>query len=216
MHIKDFRISRYRGCRKNWWRRAEKAIILELDNGVVLLTLRNAESYGMEVRRLRLCSYFISQVVFSLNVISEEESLENYNFTKHDVVRISYTVNWSGSTERNFYRCDPLTATGLKIHKLGTCSIWAELEMKYGRLQLSEIIWEFVEFFNEKFGFALEMSGEFLRLIPKDYEKSIEKAGEPLSKCVGFMYCTKIRMCRPSGDKAYKRSVYSGHKWVHY
>ena len=59
------------------------------------------------------------------------------------------------------------------------------------------------------------MRGDFLQSRAKDYARVIHEAGAPLTRCVCFIDCTKIRMCRPSGDNAYQRAVYSGHKRIH-
>lgn len=217
MRITDFRLSKHRAAVKKWRRRAAQALLLELDDELILLALRNERRERLEVRRLKLRSRLIQCTVFNLNALSDQECLENYRFRKADVGRISTLIDWSGRSERNLYRCDPITATCFVLHKLGTAARWADLELKYGkfRSQMSEIMWEVVEQFVDKFGYALKMRGNFLRERAKDYAKAIHDAGSPLPNCVGFIDCTKIRMCRPGGVNAYQRAVYSGHKRIH-
>ena len=58
------------------------------------------------------------------------------------------------------------------------------------------------------------MRGVFLQSRAKYYEKSIHHAGSPLTRCVGFIDCTKIRMCSPSGANDYQVAVCFGHKRI--
>lgn len=217
MRITDFRVNKHHAAIKKWRRRAEQAFVLELDDGMVLLAMQHERCERMEVRRLKLRSQLIRSVVFNFNALSEQECVENYRFRKADVGRISTMIDWSGRTKRNLYRCDPMTATCFLLHKLGSCARWADLEEKYGqfRSHMSEIMWEVVEGFVGKYGYALNMRGGLLRSKAKDYAKAIQDTGAPLPRCVGFIDCTKIRMCRPGGANAYQRAVYSGHKRIH-
>ena len=74
---------------------------------------------------------------------------------------------------------------------------------------------EVVELFTNKYEYALELRGNLLQRGAKDYAQAIGDSGAPLDRCVGFIDCTKIRMCRPSGHTSYQGSVYSGHKRVY-
>ena len=47
------------------------------------------------------------------------------------------------------------------------------------------------------------------------YAKAVRDKGGALENCVGFMDGTKIKMCRPGGERANQRANYSGHKRFH-
>ena len=47
------------------------------------------------------------------------------------------------------------------------------------------------------------------------YRSAISNKGSPLSNCVGFIDCTKIKLTRPGGASVHQQSVYSGHKRQH-
>lgn len=217
MRIYDFKLYKHRRELRKWVRRTAQSILLDLDYGTVAIAQRCERIHRLEVHRLKLRSTLISHASFNLNSISEQEALENYRFRKRDVVRISEMMAWNGKTERNEYRCHPLTSACFVLHKLGTCARWADLEEKYGkfRSQMSEIMWEVVELFVPRYEYALRMRGDFLKRRAKDYARAIHDGGAPLERCVGFIDCTKIRMCRPGGHNSYQRAVYSGHKRVH-
>ena len=76
-------------------------------------------------------------------------------------------------------------------------------------------MWEVVERFVGKYEYALRLRGELLQQRATLYAEAINNAGAPLEKCVGFIYCTKRKMARPSGNNSFQRSVYSGHKRIH-
>lgn len=217
MKIADFKLGKLRRAERKWRRRVQQAILLDLDDSIVAYAQRIQHKYHQDARRLMFRSRLITSVQFNLNALSERECVENFRFKKRDVGRISEMVGWVGVSERNQYRCDPVVATCFVLHKLGTTVRWADIELTYGkhRSQMSEIMWEIVELFNEKYGYALELRGSFLKQRAGEYAKAIEEAGSPLEKCVGFIDCTRIRMCRPGGNNAVQRSVYSGHKRVH-
>lgn len=217
MRIADFKLHMHMKAAKKWRRRTAQALLLELGSEVVALARRNEVRHRNEIRSLKQRSRIISATNFNLNSLSEQECLENYRFKKRDVAYIAEKIGWDGRTQRNIYRLDPLTATCIMLHKLGSSARWADLELKYGkhRSQMSEVMWEVVSLFIEKFGYALEMRGQFLKSRAKDYAKAIRDAGAPLDRCVGFIDCTRIRMCRPGGHNSYQRAVYSGHKRVH-
>lgn len=42
----------------------------------------------------------------------------------------------------------------------------------------------------------------------------MHQEGYPLDRCVGFIDCTKIKMCRPGGHPSFQYAVYSGHKRI--
>ena len=47
------------------------------------------------------------------------------------------------------------------------------------------------------------------------YASTVYAKGVELENCVGFINYTRIQMCRPGGENAMQRSVYSGHKRLH-
>lgn len=95
---------------------------------------------------------------------------------------------------------------------------WVDIELAYGkqRSQMSNIMLVVVELFNYKHEYALEMRESFPKRLSKAHAKAIEEAGSSLDKCVGFINCTSIKMCRPGGNNSVQQSVYSGHKRVQF
>ena len=209
MRITDFRLQKHLVAARKWQRRVCQALLLELDDGTVLVGQLHKRRHRHEIKRIKLRSRFISHVLFNLYALSEKECLENYKFKKADLVHISNMIGWNSRSERNLYRCDPLTATCFVLHKLWTGARSADQEEKYGKFQsqTSEFMWEVVGLFVNKYEYALNMRGGFLWNRAKDYAKSIYDPGAPLPRFVGFIDCTKIRMCRPSGLNANQRAV---------
>lgn len=84
-------------------------------------------------------------------------------------------------------------------------------------LQISpKSFWEVVTNFTEKFDRLLSLRTQVSRLRAYLlYSYTINELGAPLEWCVGFIYCTKIRMYRPGGPKKSQRSSHSHRKLSH-
>lgn len=125
----------------------ERSLILQINNGKVLIAQRHKRRHHVEVRQLKLRSRLISKAMFSLNSLSEQGSLEHFRFKKRDIARNSDAIGWDGKQEWNFYQWKLLTEMCTTLHKLGTDIRWASLEGKYGKhgFQMSEIIWKVVK-----------------------------------------------------------------------
>ena len=81
---------------------------------------------------------------------------------------------------------------------------------------MSEIFWENLEPFYEKFKGLLELRGELLKERSQICADAIRDAGAPLHDYVGFIDCNKIRTSRPSKCDLSQRAYNSGHKRIHY
>lgn len=46
----------------------------------------------------------------------------------------------------------------------------------------------------------------------KEYDDAINEKWAPLDRCAGFIYCTNIKMCLPSGPNVNQRVLLSGQK----
>lgn len=126
-------------------------------------------------------------------------------------------LDWPGVTARSEYRCDPITAYCLFLYRLATNCRWYDLESKFGLFtsQLSEIYWEHIELVNETYGHVLNLRPGLLRERAERYADVLVENDSPLDSCVGFIDCTKIRICRPGGHNRNQRAVFSGHKRMH-
>ena len=77
---------------------------------------------------------------------------------------------------------------------------------------MSEIYWELVELFNEKYKYVLELRGQFLAQRSTIYANITEATGALLPNCVGFTESSKIKIAKPGGDSILLNSCYSRHK----
>lgn len=80
---------------------------------------------------------------------------------------------------------------------------------------MSETFWEQIQLLMNNYRNVLNLCGELLRSKAELYANAIHEVGAPLDRCLGFMDCAKIKMCRPDGHNSMQRSVYSGHKRFH-
>lgn len=83
------------------------------------------------------------------------------------------------------------------------------------RSHMSGIMSEVVEMFMNNHGYALDLRHDLIQARVAIYAEAIQEACAPLEKFVGFIYCTKTRMNRPSGQNSYQGVVYSSHKKFH-
>lgn len=192
--------------------------ILRVDQRVTLGIAREALKEQEEINFLFKRSRHIHAIYFNLNALSEHECVSRYRFQKAHMGLIVQAVGWkAGITKRNRYRCDPLTATCVVLRKLAGPIRWYEVEKEFGMRtsHLSEVFWEVTEQFMELRGHLLDIRQDLLRDRADAYSTGIKNLGAALEKCVGFLDCTKIRMCRPGGASMCQRSVYSGHRRMH-
>lgn len=217
MRIVDYSISRCRHRRAVWQTRATEALLLELPEQIVLFAAHKAQKEHSNINLILHRSRYLRSTMFNLNALSEMQSLRDFRFKKADVGRLCEMIDWNGPTTRNQYNCHPLTATCLFLQRLATTVRWYDVEAKFGlfQSQMSEVFWEVVEKFTDKYSYVLKLRGNFLRERAHRYAQAIQEAGAPLPRCVGFIDCTKIRMSRPGGHGSMQRSCYSGHKRFH-
>lgn len=159
----------------------------------------------------------VQNVNFNLNSMSDYEMLKDFRFLLPEIKKLSDMLGWNGVTARNSYVCEPILACAIFLLRMATPTRWYDCELKFGMYssKLSEIYCEIVEYLIEKCGSLLDLNDEVLQQRTTAYANPVKEAGAPLNRCVGFIDCTKIRMCRPGGTNVNQRSCYSGHKRVH-
>ena len=161
----------------------------------------------------------ISSNYFNLNMYSDEWSLRDFRFQVKHIARISACMGWiSGKTERNCYKCDPITACCIVLRKLASPCRWKGVEYLFGMHApaLGEVFREVVETFVEWKGYLLtDLREGMLADRAELYADSIKNAGAPLDSCIGFIDCTKIKMMRPGGHGSGQRRCNSCHKRMH-
>lgn len=173
--------------------------------------------YHQQVAHLIGRSNLIQFVAFNLTDISDKQCLEEYCFLKKNVVMLTSLIRWNGLTNRNEYKCNPITATWFILQKLGSFVRWSDLEEKYGKFksQMSEVFWEQIELLMNKYRNVLNLLEELLRSKAKIYTNAIQEVGASLDQWVGFIDCTKIKICLSGGHNSMQRFVYFGHKRFH-
>lgn len=139
--------------------------MLDVDDQLVAIAPRNKRNHRLEIRILSFRSRMIASVQFNNSSLIQHGFVEKFRLMKKDVGRLSEMVDWSGVTERNQYGCDPIVATCFVQHKLAAPVPWTDIELTYGkhRAHMSEIMWEIVELFTGKYGYALKLCGNFLK-----------------------------------------------------
>lgn len=217
MRITDYRINRCRRRRNIWCQRTTELLLLDMPVEVVVTAMQAANKEHAQVLLMMRRSRTVMTTVFNLNAFSEQECLILYRFKKHDIGRLTDMIDFSGVTDRNGYSCSPVQATCVFLHRLGAPIRLKEMEKTYGLFesQLSEVFWELVELFVNKFQYTLELRTQLIHTRAQMYAEAISEQGSPLDSVFGFIDCTKIRMCRPGGPPLNQRSVYSGHKRMH-
>lgn len=67
----------------------------------------------------------------------------------------------------------------------------------------------------EQFAYTLGLRRKCFAQRAELYVNSIESLVSPLEKVIGFIDCTKIRMCRLGGTNVNQRACYSGEMKFH-
>ena len=177
---------------------------VEAPSTFVIKACEKAKRSRRDILRIRIRSLYISCNSFNLNMYSDEWSLRDFRFQVKHIGRISACMGWiSGKTERNGYKCDPITAYCIVLLKLASPCRWKDVEYLFGMHApaLSEVFWEVVETFVEGKGYLLtDLREGMLADRAELYADSIKNAGAPLDSCVGFIDCTEIKMTRPGGN----------------
>lgn len=134
-------------------------------------------------------------MLFNQNSQAVHECLLDYRFKKADIGRISYMIEWAGDTARNDYSCPLLTATCIFMKGVETTRRGVDVEKKYGMFgsHLSEVFWEVVKLFLEKFEYLLELLGGLLRQRASLYSQFIRDNIEPLPHCVASYIVPTLR-----------------------
>jgi hypothetical protein len=190
--------------------------------------LRSQLAVAAEIRRLReqielqntmRCRIAMSS--FNINVLSDEECLVKYRFTRNDIGFISKLIPWDSCldhrgrmrTTRRRYRIDTVEATAILLRRLSTVSRWVDVEGEFGKHSacLAEIFYHTLELFHSKFGTLIRTwPVELLQARATEYAKCVSEKGSPLSGVIGFIDGTALEIARPSGSR--QRATYSGHK----
>lgn len=168
----------------------------------------------MHVRR----STHISANTFNINAFDDAYCVTNYRFKLRDIGVIRDLINWPGGrTKRNGYKCDSITATCIVLRRLAAPIRWVDIEKEFSMFssQLCEVFWEVLRMLLRTRSHLLSIRPGLLRNRARTYAAAIHSLGAPLDRCVGFIDCTKVKMCRPSGPNIDQRCCYSGHKRFH-
>lgn len=131
MQITDYRINGCRRRRTIWRRRAEQGILFDIPNEIVLKATTRANDEHKNVMLMRLRTRHVRTSAFNLNLASDHECLVLYRFKKRDIGRIAEMIDFLGVTIRNIYRCTPVQATCVFLHRLSAPVRWKELERRY-------------------------------------------------------------------------------------
>ena len=208
-------VARYRSQQR-------RALILQALDAPVWYTiraLRKARRTRKDIHKIKIRSISISINTFNINIYSDEWAVRDFRFQVKDISKISGAMGWfAGKTQRNGFKCPPLTACCIVLRKLSSPCRWKDVEYLFGMHSsaLSEIFWEVIESFVQVQGHLITDLRQGLLVSRAElYADCIKAAGAPLDSCVGFMDCTKIKMTRPGGHGSIQRSCYSGHKRMH-
>lgn len=217
MRIKDFQLNKCRRRRQLWRRRLLLALLFDLDECILRFTVHKVMVEDANIARHRLRRMHVQTSIFNLNSFSDHQCLVDFRFKREDIGMLCELFDWPGISSRSEYRCNPITAMCVFLHRLATTSRWFDLEKKFGLFtsQLCELFWEHVELCVEKYGKTLEMKPNFFRQRASLYASTLCDNGSPLDSLIGFIDCTKIRIARPGGPSANQQAVYSGHKRMH-
>lgn len=180
---------------------------------------RRIRAARRDLGKMNIRAMEISSTSFNLNKFNDEESLRLFRFRPRDMNRIVQLCGWtSGKTKRSRYVVEPVTAVCIALRKLSYPTRWKDLEKMFGMRAsaMCEVFYEVIESLVNNHGKLLETFRiPFMQQRAEMYAKAISEKGAPLDNCVGFIDCTKIQMCRPSGRNAMQKSTYSGHKRFH-
>lgn len=193
------------------------ALHLGLGDAFVVTAINKAKTEHRNVSSLLQRSNRVSTLAININSISDVDLFTDFRFKLREIKLITDHLSWSGATNRNHYVCEPMLATCILLFRLAGTTRLRENELKFGKFisQQSEIFWELIELFIEKFGRLLDLNGNFLAERSHMYSNALVEAGSMLPDCVGFLDCTKIQMKRPGGGQIFQRSCFSGHKRFH-
>lgn len=195
------------------------AVVADIDEDAIYRLDRHRQQLKKDKANVVSRMLHIKTKCFNINVFSDEESLKNFRFRRHEIGRLSELVSFTqGITKRCQYACDAVTAACIVARRLAAPCRWYDVELMFGMpyYTLSEVFWEALEMFIDQWGHVLtNVNVELLAERADMYAQAISNEGAPLDSCFGFMDCTKLEMSRPGGDGAMQRSCYSGHKRFH-
>ena len=92
-----------------------------------VLQIRAVRKLREVLNAIRLQMYWcmcISDTNFCIDALSEEECCRQYRFMKSDVLKLNNIFCWTGSTQRNKYKCSPFTVTYIVLCRLAYPCIW--------------------------------------------------------------------------------------------
>lgn len=123
--------------------------------------------------------WHISQRLLNLNVYSIQKYLRDFRFRRENIEIITLLCKFHGLLSRYEH-----TATCTLLQHLASTTIWKELEVKLGMLssQLSEILWDIAEYFNDTVESVLCTYGALFPSRANRYANPIRKFVASLSR----------------------------------
>lgn len=120
-----------------------------------------------------------------------------------------------GKTARYVYFCTATTAACIIIRPLDVPCQWNVLDFFFGLrcYVLSAIFWGALQGFESNCGQIMyRCRGYFKTSIAQRYSKYILDNHELLDRCVGFIYCSKIKIYRSGDPTENQNFCYQGHQ----
>lgn len=151
--------------------------------------------------------------------LTDRAFLELFRFRRKEFERLSEVVGFQDGThtKKNRYAVDPIFSTAIVLRRLASPARWCDLNNLFFRhsSHLSEIFWETIEHFMEKYyPLLLNIPTQFIRQHAEQFSNCIQNCSNALSNCIGFIDGTVIAIARPGTD-AMQRDCYNGHKRKH-
>lgn len=153
------------------------------------------------------------------SVSSNETCGLEFRFTRAEIPTVCNIVGWiSGVIERKRYASDSITATCVLLRRLAYPSCWADLEVVFGMhmSQLSEVFHECAwSLYNGQHHLVTNYRNDLMQERAQNYASYVQEKGGYLSRCVGFIDGTKIKLNRPGKGNLLQRACRSRHKHIH-
>lgn len=112
---------------------------------------------------------------------------------------------------------DPITSTFIMFRRISAPARWRDLELVFfmNRSSLSELFWLTIEHFTTFNSYFLQLRINPIRQRVHLYADAIKDKRAPLHECIGYIDCTKIRMCKLGGYGTNKWQVSFGNNRMH-
>lgn len=86
------------------------ALFFEFEDTLMTFATEKITDAQHEIKRLQPRTQGLKAVNFNLNILSDQECLIKFRFTKALLCYIANVLPWSYPTEKNRYMCAPVTA----------------------------------------------------------------------------------------------------------